>query len=122
MTCGTPFQFKHSTLEKTCNWQCEQIRMDDKEKGKQPRKKKKAIAQVSDKRLKQLSEYRDKRKVFLIGKRCPVTGGQATEIHHMDGREGDRLLNFDKCLGVSRSGHTWIHEHPAESRAKGWLI
>ncbi len=121
VVCKKQFAFKHSSLEKTCSWQCEHFRIDEKEKDKE-RKKTKKIAPVSDKRLRQLAEYRKLRNDFLKGKICPVTGSKSTEVHHMNGREGERLNDISFFLGVSRAGHEWIHANPSEARRKGWLV
>lgn len=119
--CTKKFTPRYTTTERTCSWQCEKFRQAEKQKERE-RPKRKTLSPVSEKRMKQLAEYRDKRPEFLKEKRCPVTGGAATEVHHMDGREGERLLDFSKCIAVSRDGHRWIHEHPAEAREKGWLV
>ena len=88
-------------------------------------KKQKPIKPVSDKRQKQNTAYLLARKIFLMEERnkyCPVTGGLATEIHHINGRENERLLNRKYWLAVSRDGHKYIHDNPSESRVNGWLI
>lgn len=121
VVCTKQFNFKHSSLEKTCSWQCEQFRVDEKEKDKE-RKKQKKIAPVSDKRLRQLAEYRKLRIEFLKDKVCPITKERATEVHHMNGREGERLNDISYFLGVSRYGHMWIHANPEEARLRGWLV
>jgi hypothetical protein len=46
----------------------------------------------------------------------------ATDTHHKGGREGKLLLDFSKCIRVSREGHRWIEQHPNEARRRGWLI
>jgi hypothetical protein len=96
-----------------------------------PKAKKKAIAPVSEKRLIELAEYRVKRNEFLAKPEnhyCPVmkhfTGAhvRVTEIHHMNGREHQRLNDTEFWLAVCRKGHRWIHEHPESARVLGWLI
>lgn len=44
-----------------------------------------------------------------------------TQCHHMAGREGDLLLAEEHWLFVSDKGHNWIHSHPNEARAAGWI-
>jgi len=78
--------------------------------------------QISEKRKVQLSEYSELRKEFLAGKICPVTRKEATEIHHTNGRENDRLNDVKYWLAVSREGHIWIHNNPIQAREKGWLL
>jgi hypothetical protein len=45
----------------------------------------------------------------------------ATEVHHTRGRLGKLLLDKRYWLAVSAEGHRWIHDHPDEVRAHGWL-
>lgn len=126
--CGEEFQ-KKFPLQYLCSPICETQykRMKEESKGK----KKKPIALVSQKRLSQLAEYRELRKEFLRKPEnhyCPVmkhfTGAhvRVTDIHHMNGRENNRLNDTKYWLAVSRQGHTWIHEHPEDARELGWLI
>ena len=77
-----------------------------------------------------LTEYYRLRKEFLARpdqKICPVAFRlrgiliQTTDIHHKRGRIGPLLLDQNHWLAVSRWGHMWIHDHPAEARAYGWL-
>ena len=77
---------------------------------------------VSKKRAERLKIYSELRKEFLKGKICPVTGKQATEVHHLKGRENDRLNDGEFWLAVSRDGHRYIHNNPKESMEKGWLL
>ncbi len=53
---------------------------------------------------------------------CVVTGKPATEIHHAAGRVGAYLLNTKFFKSVSREGHIWIHENPAEALEKGFSV
>lgn len=84
--------------------------------------KRQPIKPMSDKRKNRLCEYYKLREDFLLNKICPVTGKQATEIHHTNGRENDRLNDMKHWLAVSRTGHEWIHAHPKEAREAGWLV
>ena len=78
---------------------------------------------VSDKRKVQNAEYSQLRKVFLQGKRCAVFPNlAATEIHHTNHREGERLNDTEYWLAVSREGHEWIHRNTKEAREKKWLL
>ena len=85
----------------------------------------KRIRSVSKRLSKRLEEYRERKADFLSERKawtCPVSaffGGnkKVTEIHHLRGRAG-RLLNDERFwLGVSRSGHCWIHANPDRARA-----
>ena len=84
--------------------------------------KKTRLKPVSKKRAERLKTYSELRKEFLKGKRCPVTGEVATEIHHTNGRENERLNDVEFWLAVSRRGHEWIHANPKEAREAGWLV
>jgi len=117
--CREEFKLRFSSLEKYCSPTCELAHKKSKPI------KRKAIAPVSQKRLGELAEYRKLKKEFMAlpeNKICPVTGLPATEIHHMNGRENDRLNDTEFFLAVSRKGHEWIHANPNSARAKGWLI
>jgi Fe-S-cluster-containing dehydrogenase component len=125
--CKKEFQ-KIQPLQPYCSQSCANKAQKEREAGKP---KKKFIAPVSEKRLKQLAEYRVLRKEFLSREEnqiCPVMWflkGQVhktTEIHHTNGRENDLLNDVEFWLAVSRDGHTWIHLNPKKSREKGWLL
>lgn len=79
------------------------------------------IKRVSKKQAAKNRKYAKRRKEFLIDKFCPVTGGVATEVHHIRGRVGDLLLDETYWLAVSTEGHRWIHNNVAEARKKGWI-
>lgn len=118
--CGKTFT-KRTPLQYLCSSQCDRKRKMNSQK----KEKKKFISPVSEKRLNQLKVYRTLRKEFLSrpeNSRCPVTNLPATEIHHINGRENDRLNDFEFWIAVSRQGHIWIHANPREAREKGWLL
>lgn len=54
---------------------------------------------------------------------CPISEG---EFHHRMPRKmggTKRELNtVSNCLFVHRMGHQYIHFHPSESYANGWLL
>ena len=86
----------------------------------------KPIKKVSEKRKVENKEYTVKRLKFLTQSenlRCPITGQKATEVHHTYcGKDRAKYyLDSDTWLAVSRDGHNWIHDNPAESREKGYL-
>ena len=45
----------------------------------------------------------------------------ASEVHHKLGREGLLLFDVRHWLPVCRTCHDWIHAHPIEAAARGWL-
>ncbi len=86
------------------------------------------LRRVSKKRSRENAQYAKQRKAYFAEPRvCAVmkdkTGEalRATEIHHIEGRIGAKLLDESHWLPVSRWGHEWIHSHPKEAREKGWL-
>ena len=44
----------------------------------------------------------------------------ATDVHHMVGRTGARLLDSTNFLAVCRNCHTWIETHPVEAKLLGF--
>lgn len=89
---------------------------------------KSAISQVSSKRKKKDQEYLKLRNRFLTDfslcqiavKGCSVN---ATDVHHTyAGVNRDAFyLVQSTWLAVCRNCHDWIHAHPKESRAFGYL-
>lgn len=96
----------------------------DKKKGtgKGTIRPKKPIRKVSKKRARQNAQYLKERAEFLDGKICPITGRPATEIHHTNGRENERLTDKKYWLAVTREGHEKIHANPVWAREMGYLI
>jgi len=89
------------------------------------------IPKFSNKRSKQEAAYNVACKVFKMkaeNKYCPVmsklkgTTVLTTDVHHINGRENEMLLDQEFWLAVSREGHDWIHAHPEIAREEGWLI
>ena len=81
------------------------------------------IKQKSDKRKEQEEVYSSLRKAFLLKEKfCERCAGTATEVHHKNGRNGERLNDVNFFMAVCRNCHQHIHEHPKESRIKGYLI
>lgn len=84
------------------------------------------IPKVSKKRQIDNSKYSVLRIEFLgkpENQKCPITGYPATEIHHTYcGKDRDKYyLDTTTWIAVSRDGHNYIHDHPKESREKGYL-
>lgn len=122
--CSKVFN-KRSPLDMFCSSQCG---YNYKKKPSKPQKK---IKQFSDKRAKRNTAYLLAKKIFmeeLGNQHCIVMATihnktvPATEIHHTNGRENERLTDRVHWLAVSREGHQWIHANPKESRKQGWLI
>jgi hypothetical protein len=43
------------------------------------------------------------------------------EVHHVRGRLGPLLTDRRWWMAVSKAGHRWLHQNPAEARKRGWL-
>ena len=103
-------------------WSCH----NSKDNTQKPTKS--AISQVSSKRKKKDLEYSKLRKRFLTDfslcqiavKGCSVN---ATDVHHTyAGANRDAFyLVQSTWLAVCRNCHDWVHAHPKESRAFGYL-
>lgn len=90
-----------------------------------PKKQPKPIPKVSEKRKAESREYKIKRLQFLAqpgNQKCPVTGEQATEIHHKAGRTGSHYLDENNWLAVSRNGHRKIEENPEWAKENGYSL
>ena len=85
------------------------------------RLKRTPLRRRSKKRAKQERKYSSKRADWIKGKRCAVCSNKATEVHHTNGREGNRLLDEEYWLAVCRICHRAIHEHPEWARENGYL-
>jgi hypothetical protein len=107
--------------------------------------RKKPMRRVSRKRAKANKEYTATRKAFLaLRPLCEVWRELAQEqdkelseaifgpgklhspvysqdVHHVKGRLREHYLDSNTWMAVSRLGHAWIHAHPKEARARGWL-
>lgn len=82
-----------------------------------------SLNQKSDKRKDQEKIYTKISKIFKDSNPdCECCGKTATDIHHKNGRNGDRLNDVKFFMSVCRTCHTYIHEHPKESREMGFLI
>ena len=89
------------------------------------------MKQISDRRRAQLAVYSVQRRAFLkahpvcqVARYIPGLNPKARsrDIHHTAGRYGGNYLNESTWLAVCRKAHDWIHSHPKEARAKGWLV
>jgi hypothetical protein len=55
----------------------------------------------------------------LIGEaNCSIRAG---EIHHLRGRENEKLNDEKYFLPICRNCHVWIHDHPNKAREMGLL-
>ena len=80
---------------------------------KQPKKKRKYIRPISEKRSKQRKEYRVIRDQFLIDNpMCNRCGMPASEVHHTNHTENERLLNVEYFEAICRNCHRAEHDKP----------
>lgn len=101
-----------------------------------PIKRQKTIRKISAKQEKKNEEYMVVRNSFLSlleNKICPITKQPTTEVHHKAGRAGfadewarlnntPLLIDVRYFLAVSRNGHRWIEENPAEAKQMGYSV
>ena len=86
--------------------------------------KRKAINPISDKRSKELAEYRKLRDVYMIvNPICEVRGcsRRATDLHHKVSREF-ALLDTDVFMAVCRECHNKIEENDKWARDNGYKL
>ena len=48
--------------------------------------------------------------------------GQCEEVHHKQGRIGDRMLDLDKMVGICHNCHDYINRNPALAYDRGWML
>ena len=108
------------TFDKTCSYKC-LLNLKTKSEKKEPRKI--VLNKISEKRKNQNRDYSKLRVEFLRSNPfCGVCQQGATEIHHMNGRSNQRLIDTDFFLPVCRYCHKWIHENPESAREWGYLL
>jgi hypothetical protein len=89
--------------------------------------RKRPVRKMSKAMAAKLREYRLQKLAYLVAARCrhvlcPVFPEQpVVDVHHTRGRSGRLLLMEEFWIAVSRRGHRWIHDHPAEARRAGLL-
>ncbi len=77
----------------------------------------KAIPKISEKRAEQRKRYKPLRDQFLKDKplcELKVDDGCrifASELHHLEGEEGEKLLDMSKCKSACRHCHSIVTEH-----------
>lgn len=86
--------------------------------------KRKPIKRFSAKRTRENKSYSTLRKEFLEAHPQCEAGlkmcrHEATDVHHMAGRVGDKLLDTDSWLPVCRPCHLWLESHPEQAKVLG---
>lgn len=84
------------------------------------------LKKVSRKRAKELKVYSELRKLFLSARQyCEIfvdgCTRRATELHHVNGRNGRRLLDTQWFLPSCRNCHRYLHDNPRFARENGFL-
>jgi hypothetical protein len=78
---------------------------------------------MSKKREAASKEYTAKRSLFLQQRpaceRCQRRPSR--DVHHVEGRYNGAYLDASTWKAVCRACHDWIHQHPSDARASGWL-
>lgn len=115
---------KHQEMRTDRPYLLAQIRKKEKEDLR--RKNFTRIAPVSAKRKRENKEYKIHRDVFLTkpeNKKCRVFPHlDSNQVHHMWGRENERLLDERYWLAVSQEGHNFIGDFPDEAYERGWSL
>lgn len=113
-TCKRKFIAKYF-LQKTCSKTCQ-----DEFEGQFEQT---SLNEMSEKRKEQEKLYSKISENFkYLHPDCECCGKKATDIHHKNGRNGDRLNDSKYFMSVCRICHTYIHEHPQEARENGYLV
>jgi hypothetical protein len=87
------------------------------------------MKRVSAKQAKRNREY-DKLRQFVYERsngRCEINAtwscsGQCEQVHHKQGRVGDRMLDLDKMVAICYNCHDFIGRNPALAYDRGWLM
>lgn len=69
--------------------------------------------------IKQARIYLQLRNIWIVGKKCEVCHGDATEVHHSRGR-GKMLLIVEWWVAVCRNCHRRIEENPEWAYENGY--
>lgn len=81
------------------------------------------LPHASKKKEEWLKKYRKAKELSQEYHECKVCGKtnhkDEADCHHPSGRSGQNILDF---WFICVSCHAWIHAHPNESRAKGYLF
>lgn len=86
--------------------------------------KKTKLRSVSKKRQRELMIYHGMRYKLLSNRNLceyPDCISFATQIHHIRGRNGARLIDAEHFMLVCATHHNWIHDNPARAKAIGLL-
>jgi hypothetical protein len=85
--------------------------------------KKVPVKKVSEKRAAQNGEYMEAHDPWLEEhKLCEACGDPSEEVHHKNGRFGERLTDQTYWMATCKVCHREIHANPEWAREQGYLI
>jgi 5-methylcytosine-specific restriction endonuclease McrA len=81
------------------------------------------VRRVSRKRAAAMRVYRKRAAEFLTEHpQCAICRQRATEVHHMAGRIGPRLLDESRWMALCRDCNRFVTEQPALAIEMGWSL
>lgn len=84
------------------------------------KKIRKPLRRVSKKRARENKVYSTLRKQFLEEKQCAARlegcTGVATDVHHAEGRVGEKFLDVSTWKGLCRNCHQVVEKNPLRSK------
>lgn len=81
------------------------------------------VQRLSEKRVEQNTEYLVEHGPYLVEHpKCEACGDPSEEVHHKNGRFGERLLDQTFWMAVCKVCHREIHANPEWAREQGYLI
>jgi len=120
------FNQKHCEKEKCKqDWRDLVLAKKKEKEAKFPSKKKKTIPRVSQSRKMEEIIYSSERIKFLMlpeNKVCPITGKEATTIHHKKGRMGSLYLDKRFWVALSMEGHEFVEKNPIWAKEAGYSL
>lgn len=82
------------------------------------------IKKMSEKRKLEYKIYTPLKKEYMLlhpkCERCITK--KSKDLHHKNGREGERLYDVRFFMAACRDCHDWIHLNPEQAREDGYLI
>jgi hypothetical protein len=88
-------------------------------------KLKSPINKVSKKKALEDIIYKSERIKFLMlveNRVCPITGQEATTIHHKKGRLGNLYLDTKFWVALSMEGHEFVEKNPIWAKENGYSL
>lgn len=83
------------------------------------------IKRVSEKKKQEDGEYSKLRKLYLEShpfceaKLPDICTSEATDIHHMSGKIGEKYLDITNFIALCRMCHNWCEMHPIDAKELG---